>query len=159
MTLEEARDFVKAGAASRGVRCPCCNRFCKVYKRALNVAMARALIWLNRNSTPDGDFIHLPTNAPTWIVAGLAYPKLKTWGMVDHAANEDTKKKHSGKWRITPRGVNFVRNEALAMKYIVLYQNVFQGFEGPMVSIVQALGTEFDYQELMTGQSSLFDDE
>lgn len=148
LTLEEAKALVERGKWDKeGVRCPCCDRYAKVYRRSLNSTMARFLIWLVRNYGTD----------PRWYdikeyphARGGDHAKLVYWGMVEQHSNDDPTKSHSGHWRPTSFGIAFGQRQARVQSHAVVYANELLGHDGKEVDIVDCLGKKFDYSKLMT---------
>jgi hypothetical protein len=148
-----------------GAKCPCCGQFAKRYRRKLNSAMARWLIALAQLHALGHEWVHISWVAA--VVGGVApwaaqakpvglspigsgdYAKARYWALVVDRPSADQAKKDSGYWRLTDTGRAFVEGTIKLHAYAVLYNNVCEGFEGGLVSIVDALGAGFDYDELM----------
>jgi hypothetical protein len=147
-TLEEAGEWLLANMDD-GADCPCCGQFCKVYRRAFNAAMARGLIWLVEKS-PAGEWVDVPLEAPGWLTRSRELPKARYWGLIEEKPNVDPAKRCSGVWRPTDSGRGFVYEELCIPSHVYLFDNAVSAFEkDKKVSIRQALGSEFDYSELM----------
>lgn len=155
-TLEDAKTYVLA-KRDEGVPCPCCGQYCKVYPRSLNAAMARFLIWLVREyearkrndaatdlwiSVNDGPLIQNRKG-------GGDFAKMEHWGLIEQMQNDDETKRTSGFWRPTQSGIDFVYGRVMVPKKAMLYMNECIGFSEEKINIREALGTTFDYQELM----------
>jgi len=147
-TIQSAKQYIKENRI-KGVNCPCCGQFVKVYTRRLYAGMAYELIRLYN--------LHKGTNFEMYIhhkffsdtrINGIS--KLKHWGLVEEKINTDTKKRTSGYWKITKLGINFVLNKIAVYEKIILYKNEFQSFKGEKVKITDCLGTKFNYTELMS---------
>ncbi len=152
LTLTQAKDWLSSVAGNVGgpVRCPCCDKAAKIYRRTLNSTMARSLIWLDRFLKKTGEtWVHVPTNAPRWLVKTNQLPTMTHWVLVDPRPNQNPKKKSSGEWRITKRGRVFVRNGLRLPKRVHVYDDVAIGFSQETTDIVEALGENFDYEKLM----------
>jgi len=149
-TLEEARDFVLEHL-EEGVQCPCCAQTARLYKRSLNSAMARSLLWLYGQSGKNLDWVDVQKTAPNWLLQSRELPKLIHWRLIKEMPKDphDTTKRTSGFWRPTLKGVLFAKNQAKVPKRVYLYNNEVQGWDDDSVSIVDALGTKFDYAELI----------
>lgn len=149
-SLSEARDnfFVKA-KTSGGGKCPCCDRFGKVYVRRFNAGMALNLIYLYQN-TRDG-FVHVPSTAPRYILKDNQVGKLTFWNMATAQRHEDDPTKRvSGYWRITDYGTMFVEGKITVWSHVVEYNKKILEFrEDRKITIAEALGKPFSYQELM----------
>lgn len=78
---------------------------------------------------------------------------LHQWGLIEEVPDDaDPQKKKAGFYRVTERGVQFVRGEIRVNKFVYLYDNRLLNISGDTetVSMQEALGDRFDYQELMT---------
>jgi hypothetical protein len=143
--LEDAKQWLRE-RLDEGARCPCCTQEAKIYRRSIHANMARVLILLSR--LPAGEYAHVPTYAN---VRGGDYVKLKHWGFIeqDPAAERDDGSKRVGWWRITEAGRRFVKGEP-APRYIHLYAQRFVPRScDEMITVEQALGQKFNYNELM----------
>lgn len=132
--------------AEAEVICPCCTRLAKVYdKRKLNSAMAARLIGFYRQFGV-GEWFHSPSFARNDGDTG----KLGYWHLVEE---ERTIRRpdggRAGYWRVTPTGQAFVRGEITVPKFAVVYDKVVLQLTGEPINIRQALGSKFDYAELM----------
>lgn len=143
-SLAEARLMV-SGGVHEGVTCPCCDQFVKQYKRSLNSTMARWLIWLVRTSkkTP-GEWVNIKRSP----VRGGDYAKLLHWGMVSQAPDEEGGKR-SGMWRPTARGIDFAHSAVRVPSHVFLLTGQVEGWSTTSIDIRGALGSRFDYLELM----------
>jgi len=147
--LSDAIKVVKDGMA-KGIMCPCCGQYARLYERSLTGATAASLIRLSK--LPLGGYHHF--SKFVGVTAG-DYSKARYWGLMIEKPNEaDSTKKHSGLWCLTERGLNFVRRAIEIPRKIKLYDGVFYGYvdEDDLVNIEDCLGTRFNYQELMTGR-------
>lgn len=134
-----------------GAGCPCCGQFVRIYKRKLNSIMAAFLIWLVRRDRASGESWQDIKAAPDNIRSfGGDYAKLAHWGLVANKPNNDPSRRSSGLWRPTPKGVDFALAHRPVPSHVHLYNNEVIGFSERQVSIVEALGARFDYQELMS---------
>lgn len=151
MTLSDARGAVQSGL-DKGIDCPCCNQFCKEYKRTIHATMSRGLIWLYRYFPADdkSSYVHVPTYAPNHIYGG-DFAKMAYWGLIEELPKDpgNKRKRTSGCWRLTSLGRDFVEGLATVSKYAIIFNSTFFGVEGEQVSIHECLSDEFDYQALM----------
>jgi hypothetical protein len=153
-TLDEAREWVSENLED-GAECPCCGQLAKLYKRKLNSSMARSLIWLVRHAGPVArEWVDVAQEAPKWLLKSRELPKLAHWGLIEEMPKDpdDTTRRTSGTWRPTEEGVDFVYVRIKATARVHLYNNTLEGFdEDEYITIKQALGKKFDYEELMNG--------
>jgi hypothetical protein len=162
-TLGDARKFLRAGWV-RGVECPCCKQFVKVYKRKLDSVMASSLVLVyhyfqkNKGAT----WVHLPRFLMEAKAADRECAKLRYWGLLEEMPREvgaETPGRTSGLWRITDKGKLFVEGDLAVPKYVWVFDGepykseMFRepGDDTPeeVVTIREALGDRFDYTELM----------
>jgi len=148
-TLGEAREWLSENV-DEGALCPCCNQHAKIYTRKLNAGMARTLIWIVQNTGPE-QWIDM-SRAPKFIHKNREHGKLTHWGLLEAKPNEDGTKKDSGVWRATPSGRTFVQGVVSARSHVHLYDNEALGFADTKVTIQDALGEKFDFQELMSAR-------
>lgn len=124
-----------------GVKCPCCGQFAKVYRRNIHQTMAKALIQFY-NAGGDVAFL----NAASVAGPACEIGKTRYWGLIEQSLTQ------RGYWRLTPKGVAFVRGDLNVRKYAFIFDGDCQANSGPMVSINDCLGTRFDYAALMRGE-------
>ena len=134
----------------QGEQCPCCGQFAKVYRRKIHSTMARDLTQLWRAASYE--WTHVPTALGSHgrSVGDLA--KMAYWGLMEEmpAVREDGSSR-SGWWRITNSGGKYVRGELYVSKYALVYDGKVLSLEGEQVGIRDALGTKFNYDDLMRG--------
>lgn len=149
-THKEAKQYLRANF-EKGCKCPTCGQRVQLYNYKLFASSAFALIRLSRLSD---DWQHIKDFAEATDKTPRAphFAELRFWGMVEPMpTNEDPKKKASGFWRITPKGRLFVAGLSEVQSRILVYNNNFVGFaaNAELITIKQALGNEFNYEELM----------
>jgi hypothetical protein len=133
-----------------GTTCPCCDKYCKIYKRKLNSTMAYALIWIVKRYQATGALINIPREAPKPISNTHQHATLRHWGLVESApVAKGQDKKHSGLWRPTQRGIDFVHRRIKVPSHLYEYNNEVQSWSDTHITIDIALGTKFSYKELM----------
>ena len=145
-TLEEARDWL-AERMDEGADCPCCGQRAQVYRRKINSGMARALIVMWRAAGTG--WCHVPT-----VVGGRSSDecKLVYWGLIEEERVRRPDGGRAGWWRVTEDGARYVHGQLLLPKYALIYNGDCLGLEGERVGILSALGTKFDYDDLMAGR-------
>jgi len=151
-TLEEAKQYLRDNFKD-GVLCPCCNQNVKEYRRKLNSSMAYGLIILFKAQKRDGFNKYIKMNEEVARLnipsSNIEYSKLAYWGLIEEMPNTSEKKKNSGYWTITKKGIEFVNNRLLLPKYAKIYNKLCNGFEGEMISIKDSLNEKFNYTELI----------
>ncbi len=150
-SIEDAKKYLRINF-EKGVKCPCCGQFVKLYHRKINSGMAVELITLYKlskvNENSFNEYFHHSKFA---TVSGGEISKLEYWGLVYQKAKttEDTKAKTSGFWKITDKGIDFVRNKIEVPEQVSIFDARLYGFSEKMTNIVKSLGSKFDYNELM----------
>ena len=150
MSLIDARALLRR-LVDEGHECPCCTQFAKVYKRKIHASMARAVISIYRASYWEKKhWVEISKLLPHNQVADAA--KLRYWGLIEEEPSvRSDGSERTGFWRITLKGMEFVRGAGTVQKYAKLYDGRCLGLEGDMVTIQDALGKKFNYSELMAG--------
>lgn len=154
--VEERERVLRERDSPKGTVCRCCDQYAKLYRRKFNSGMAYALILIFKytfKNTPPGGWMHV-----TQVLAkeygvnanAVEYSKLKLWGLVEQRTNEDRDTKDSGLWRITEKGVTFVRRATQIPKKVFIYNNEVCGYSEEQTGIDEALGDGFKYSELMS---------
>lgn len=80
----------------------------------------------------------------------LNYSYFKYWDLAEACPSESTKKRHSGFWSITEKGVQFAKREIQLPRYALVepVANV-TGYDGELVGIQDVLGKEHDWAKEM----------
>jgi hypothetical protein len=141
------REQLLADAIQNGsVRCECCNRLLKVYRRQIAGRTAADAIMLYRL----GDGFHHISEFKSGTDGEFA--KLRFWGLVNEQAKavDDNTKRTSGFWSLTGRGKMWVNMKLAIPKCVILLDGELIGFDEHSILITESLGTKFDYGELMT---------
>lgn len=152
MNLEAARARMIDGARQKdGTRCPCCERFIKLYRRPLNASMARYLIFMVKKSGPTNIWLHVETDFRDVSIPSRGdYAKLRYWGLIEpKPGKSDRGGRTNGYWRLTDKGRAFVNDEIAVPAKIHLLNNKVVGWSDDTITIKEALGEKFDYDELM----------
>lgn len=148
ITLAQAREELRARVTD-GAVCPCCTQYAKVYRRKITSQVARVLIAMHRDAGTG--WVHLPTLIER---KGADEAKARYWGLIE-ASEDDVREDGSprvGWWRLTPAGEAFVLDRLRVPKYAHIYDGRCLSLDDTeTVSIRDALGTRFDYRDLMAG--------
>ena len=148
-TIQEAREAWKATIHGDGGTCPCCERFGKVYARALNKTMVASLKWLASQNVEKGlrEWIDVPNTAPKSVLRSNQLATLRWWGLVERQLPDpnDKKVKHSGMWRVTLRGMDFVEGRLLVPKKVSTYNGEVVGVSDEVIAIGE-VKAGFDYE-------------
>lgn len=144
--LGEAQDWVRQRIED-GVHCPCCTQYAKVYRRKLNRRIALTMIAMYRKSRKG--WVYLPTiggsklDVPSARSGEVSFAQ--HWGLIQRSEDR-------GYWQITELGESFLLNGVKIPKYARIYDGRLLNLDPEQtVSIVDVLGIDFDYNELMAG--------
>ncbi len=139
-----------------GVECPCCGQFAKVYRRKLNSAMARGVLFLYELDTrKPGEWWHVAEEVAkrddlAHIQRSREWPKAKYWGLIEEKDEEREDGGKAGWWRITAAGKEFARGNGRQPRHALVYNACVLGLDAlETTDIRRALGDKFDYSELM----------
>lgn len=142
--LHEVKAFLRENV-DEGIHCPACTQMAKVYRRKINSTMARTLITLLR--VAGREFAHGPSlPGDTHEISQLVW-----WGLVEEERVLRADGGRAGWWRLTDEGEDFARGRITLPKYARVYDHRCLSLVGDLVSIREALGSRFDYSELMEG--------
>lgn len=161
LTVSEARAIINKRLRDKEIRkkysedCGMCGRRIQTYKRQISNTMARELIALYHLTRRNpNDCYHYYRHFKGHSFGDFSL--MEQLGFVIRAPQEipanERKKKTSGFWRITDRGIDFVLRKITVPQHMWTYNKKIVDFEGPEVDIVFCLGKEFDYAKLMAGE-------
>lgn len=139
MILQAARDKVMAGLGEKDNFCPCCDQRARRYPRTLHHSMAAGLIRAWRLF----GYEEFKIDQDLGRQFSSDFAKLRFWGLIKECEN--------GRKCVTVLGSNFVLGYAVVQSTANIYNNTLQFLSGKRISIHDALGTEFDYKDLMEG--------
>lgn len=154
MLLSDAKTQYEAAlSGGDSVTCPCCGQLGKIYKRRLNAGMAAVLIRI---------YFASKANSQMWVSIEQIFgskkqdkrdwPLLQHWSLIEPQSIRTSTENARGYWRITPLGVQFVRNNITVPSYHHIYDGEIRETSKERTNIKQALGNSFDYLKLMSGQ-------
>jgi len=156
-TLQSAKDWLR-DRVDVGAKCPCCTQLAKVYKRKLTGPMAYALILIERNFRTSGDWLHVPSYLSKWSKIGSAvrggdWAKLVHWKLIEEKPEiRDDGSPRAGYYKITQLGIDFAQGRVAVPKFVYLYDSrVIQRACTETLTVAEALGSNFNYAELMRG--------
>jgi len=165
-SLEEAKTWLRARFA-KGATCPCCHQHVKLYKRKLHKSMVFVLLliarYYRRIDVKADQWLHVPSHINE-VLAGnprrsaavrADWAKLKLWGLLEEkpAVRADGSPR-VGYWRMTQLGWQFVNRQVKVPSHVYVYNDqLLPRTVDTMVTIDEALTTEFSYAEIM-GEAS-----
>lgn len=140
-TLDHARAYVDERDED-GVVCPCCTRYVKVYRRTLNSTIVRGLLWLVEESGQDLAWVDTG-EGPKFVTSTRQLPTARHWNLVEGHPD-------GGRlWRPTLQGVAFAAGNLRTNQAAYILDNVAIDFSDELVDVRAALGTKYDYDEVM----------
>lgn len=144
-TSEEAKQWLREHF-QEGATCPCCTQFVKCYPLKIPGTAVRDLIALYRKTHSGRGYAHVNEFAN---LASRSFAKLAYWDLIKAEENLDTQKRTSGMWTLTEKGRQFVRDDIKIPKRAYIYNGKRLKYSEDEVSISEAIGHKFNYQELM----------
>lgn len=171
-TLSEIQDFLNENA-SKGCDCPACGQKVKLRERKFNSGQARFMIALfnltvrkMKGKAPSRDekgwqFFPLEEIRKEANLGskGMDYALVRHWDLAVQGVNDNEKKRNSGTWKLTVQGYMFVTGHMPIASHLHIFNNKVEGFGPKKLSIMEALGKDFDYRELIAetdGDYTLF---
>lgn len=166
-TIAEERKRLNAFlVSSRGrgnpTTCRACGGSVKLYRRPLTGTNMRILFliykeWHAAGGTFENDVWVDTTKIDVAQKSGRDFPLLRFWPLIEaHPKSpQPSPKKSTGFWRPTPLGVEFLHDRARVPKAKYVYNNQLAkgpwDNDEPLTGIRSALGTRWNYAEMMAG--------
>lgn len=137
--------------------CPCCKQLRRTYHRTLHATMARQLILAYRLGA-ENDYIHTSQLVPKGATGSGDFTKARYWDLITPAEDDPDEARHhpKGKWRLTSIGVDFVKNLRSIPRACTVLDDQVLAFDAELTNIAEALGTKFDFAELMDEKIPLY---
>lgn len=160
-TLAEARERLHArldeGSVCPCCVCPCCDQLARLRRYKLDSGIAYALTQFYVLGGPHHrDWVHY---ADVTRIAGntMKFSLAKFWGLLERSGEKMLtgqrspagRKNSRGEWRLPDMGCAFVEGKITVPASILVYNDTCYGMSDEQVTIHQALGDKFDYDELM----------
>jgi len=144
------------GNLDQGVTCPCCDQLAKLYSRKFNRNMAVCLIEMYRLVRMEPAHVRVLTDSKLFKdnMHGGNFATSRYWGVIeqlDREPEEEDIKRTSGTWRLTNSGLEFIMGRLRLPRHIFTYNGTYLGSSGEddMIDVSNALGSPFNYSELM----------
>lgn|SRR3990167_3611991 len=158
-TINEAKKYLLENRR-KGVGCPLCGRFVKIYPRSINAGMCKSLILLYQlkaKLNPENGWLHIQrefTKNFKLNATAMDYIQLERWGLIEEMTNQgDDKKKNVGYWRITKKGVEFIFKRICLPKKAFVLRGTTLTFGDEVIYINEVSGKNFNYWEMMKDYS------
>lgn len=142
MSLAAAKDAIRIKRED-GVDCPCCGQYVKIYKRKLNANMATFLASLVNIYEYTHEWVHYSKCK----FRGRDYGHLTCWGLALTGKDATGKKRMTGLWKPTVKGIDFVHGTINVPTHVFLLDNEIQGFSSSTTFLADVDG--FNFHELM----------
>lgn len=131
----------------KGTHCPCCGRPAGYYRVNFNNAMVEGLAWIAKEGkSTDTGWVDVQGKAPRRILKARTYMKAALWGLLEKykpGAGQGSK------WRVTDKGLQFLRSEIRIPKAAMVYDGKVQTFIGDECLVHQLVNKSFDLNDLM----------
>ena len=162
-TLKQAtEEFQRELKDNHAAICQLCSKRTTIWKRWLSATLIKPLIVLyHHDRQHPGEWKHLVGDV-NYSTLGVDYGKLIHFGLIENMSKELKKQGKpykrkdgnpcAGKYRITELGRSFVRGEVKIRDHVYVLDNSVievQGDTFTLIDVRQALGKEFNYDELM----------
>lgn len=133
----------------KGYICQCCGCFVKRYTRSFNSNMAMCLLLLykfnERGFVKVEDFLIRNGQKRCGDFSYLVH-----YGFLEkQVGKREDGSSRNGYYKLTGRGMMFVEGKLTAPEKFMILNNKFEGFKGREITIREALGKAFNYDELM----------
>jgi len=158
MPVEDARRYIVQNW-DKGVACPCCGQRVQRYARPITSSMAWGLCRLYEHfqEHPEETWVHVEGffNSCSDIPFSFRgdFAKLRYWGLIEMLdERREDGSPHNGCWKLTGRGVAFVRGDISVSSHVYVYDGHALGFSDDPITIRDALKNKFDYDSLIDGK-------
>jgi hypothetical protein len=146
-TITDAREHLHKNL-EKGLPCPVCARFCKMYKRRFHSEMGLFLIRLVKFFRETDAWVHTRTINPGTAKSSSDGSYLTLWGLIERKP-VSVGSKSAGLYKPAQEGIRLVDGLIQAPDHAFVFNNKVLGFSEKTVTIQEILGTKFDYDELM----------
>jgi hypothetical protein len=157
MLVEDARRYITENW-DKGVPCPCCGQRVQRYARPITSSMAWGLCRLYEHLQENlgEEWIHVERffNSCPDIPCSFRgdFAKLRYWGLIEMLdERREDGSPNNGYWRLTSRGIAFVRGDISVASHVYLYDGHALSFSDDHVTIRDSLKNKFDYDSLLEG--------
>lgn len=149
--LHKLRSDYQKKLEGEGAECPCCKRFGKYNGYSITKTDAKFLVWLFINGDKDG-WVHTPTQAPREFMRAKSFTNLRYWGLIENYPNDNKDVKGSGLWRITNKGIKYMKGEMQLPKKAFVFDRMLVGFSEKQVYFTECYKEHFDLEQVMNSR-------
>lgn len=147
MTDQEFMTKVMTGKT--GLKCPFCGSLVSLYKRTINAEMAKTFLQLVRAYNKYPRYYSMRELKPADNKAASDIIYLLHWGLLDKTDSSNSAMAPAGTYRPTEKGLRFAHNLIRVPSHVHLLHNEVVGWSDKTIDIKTALGTKFNYEDLM----------
>lgn len=152
--VEELKtQLLELAATTEGTVCPVCKTDCKIYNRSLYFNMVKHLIKLSRLPKDDDGFVQIGDEPlgkeEQRNYTAAEFQKLRYFGLIEK--NQPGEQRDGVWWRVTPKGKDFISGKIKVPSNAVVLNGKVLSYSDNEISIVEALETPFNYEQLMAG--------
>jgi len=133
----------------KAFKCPCCDRLVKVYRRKLNSEMARTFLQLYKAYVKFPRYYSTRELKPHDNKAASDIIYLVHWELIEKSDGVNSSLAPAGMYRPTEKGLRFAHRLERVPSHVHLLNNKVVGWSQDTIDIKEALGSKFNYAELM----------
>ena len=150
IAYEDLSPSIRDGC-EEGVWCTSCGKWAKKYRRAMGASIAKFLIDLYRAQQNHDRHWKTRELYPRDNKASTEGVLARHWGLIDIIEETNKAGAPVGSYKLTEKGRRFIHVLEYVPSHVYLYNGQCLGLDGKLMSIREALGKKFDYDELMRG--------
>jgi hypothetical protein len=139
------KDYLKV-LQGKGGNCPCCDRTGKYNAFSITKKNAQALIWIYYNGDEHG-WVNTANNAPRDFMRAKTFSNMRYWGLIEPYPNDDKEKRGSGYWRITNKGIKYLKGEMPLPYKAYIYNRTLMGYGEKEVFFTECFKEYFKLDE------------
>ena len=150
--LSEAIEYINENVTGKGVRCPACEKRCKIDKRGFTSKMLRSLMLLREYDEQNpGEWCHTNYLEERGANRSGDVSSIRHWEMIEKKpGNKEGMNPRRGLWRITQKGYDFLDGKIRIPKAWLGFKGQCYGLdESKLISVNIAWGVKFDYKEVV----------
>lgn len=147
----EIHPDIKA-VCENGTYCTHCGRWAQKYRKVLGEPVAKFLIKLYVAQQHHDRYYTTRELYPGDNKASTEGVIARFWGLIDVADTHNSGNAPVGSYHLTDLGRRFVMGVEHVKSHAYTYNSEFLGLDGHLISIRDALGKKFNYDDLMAGR-------
>jgi hypothetical protein len=147
-STSERQTFWQKLRAGLELKCPCCGRYSKVYRRQIHKTLVILMYKMDMSVKDEDGYTDMPKLLQSFR-AGRDFCILKYWNLIEQKPLQNNKTRTSGFWRITDQGIKFLNGESPVAKYADVFDDTVISYSFDKLLVGGIVGTNFDYKTLM----------